>query len=139
MFLLQDINLKLRPKILDLKPGTRIVSNTFTMGDWQADETTSLTDNCDVWCTALLWIIPAKVAGTWRLPQGELRLTQNFQEISGTLNAGGNTITITSGKMRGDEISFTAGDSQYTGRVVGNTIDGTARSSGGSSNWRATR
>src|SRR5678816_3467132 len=67
MFLLPDINLKLRPKILDLKPGTRIVSNSFTMGDWKEDERAELNSNagCNVsWCTALLWIVPAKVAGT---------------------------------------------------------------------------
>ena len=139
MFLLPEINLKLRPKILDLKPGTRIVSNTFTMGEWNADETALITDNCYSWCTALLWIVPAKVAGTWRFPQGELRLTQSFQEISGTINAGGNTMTIADGKMRGDEISFTAGGAQYTGRVVGNTINGTVKSGGGSSNWNAMR
>src|SRR5437867_8540583 len=71
MLLLPDINLKLRPKILDLKPGTRIVSNTFTMGDWKADETTSVTENCLSWCTALLWIVPAKIDGTWHLAQGD--------------------------------------------------------------------
>jgi SAM-dependent methyltransferase len=139
MFLLPDINLKLRPKILDLKPGTRIVSNTFTMGDWKADETASITDNCTNWCTALLWIVPAKVEGNWRLPQGELRLTQNFQEISGTLVNGGKTTNITNGKMRGDEISFTAGDAQYSGHVAANAMTGTTKSSGGTSNWKATR
>ena len=71
MFLLPDINLKLRPKILDLKPGTRIVSNTFTMGDWKPDETAELgaggNGNCnESWCTALFWIVPAKVAGSTR-------------------------------------------------------------------------
>src|SRR5688572_15365629 len=87
MFLLPSINMKLRPKILDLKPGTRIVSNTFTMEDWQADETTTVTDGCSSsWCTALLWIVPAKVGGTWSTPSGALTLTQNFQMISGTLN-----------------------------------------------------
>ena len=66
MFLLPSINIKLRPKILNLEPGTRIVSNTFTMEDWQADETATVTDGCSSsWCTALLWIVPAKVAGTW--------------------------------------------------------------------------
>ena len=64
MFLLPSINLKLRPKILDLKPGTRIVSNTFTMEDWQADETATVTDGCSSsWCTALFWVVPAKVDG----------------------------------------------------------------------------
>src|SRR5213079_1743908 len=100
MFLLPDINLKLRPKILNLKPGTRIVSNTFTMGEWKDDETTSVTENCLSWCTALLWIVPAKIDGTWHLAQGDLRLSQTFQEFSGTLAAGGNTTTITNGKIR---------------------------------------
>ena len=139
MFLLPDINLKLRPKILDLKPGTRIVSNTFTLGDWKPDETTSITENCFNWCTALLWIVPAKVGGTWRLAQGELTLTQTFQELAGTLKVGSSTATIADGKVRGDEISFTAGSAQYTGRIAGNTINGTVKSGGSSSNWRATR
>ena len=135
MFLLPDINLKLRPKILDLKPGTRIVSNTFTMDDWKADETASVTDNCTTWCTALLWIVPAKVAGTWKLPQGELKLTQTYQELSGTLN----NVAITGAKMRGDEINFTAGNAQYTGHVAGNVITGTMKAGATSNSWRATR
>ena len=118
MFLLPSINVKLRPKILDLKPGTRIVSNTFTMEDWQADETTTVTDGCSSsWCTALLWIVPAKVAGTWSTPNGALTLTQNFQMISGTL--GGQAIQ---GRLRGNEITFTAGATKYTGTVDGNTM-----------------
>ena len=70
MFLLPSINMKLRPKILDLKPGTRIVSNTFTMEDWQPDETATVADDCTSWCTALLWIVPAKVDGTWQHAAG---------------------------------------------------------------------
>ncbi len=134
MFLLPDINLRLRPKILDLRPGTRIVSNTFTMGEWDADETATVSDGCTSWCTALLWIVPAKVEGTWRLPQGELKLTQTFQKISGTLN---NT-AIADGKLNGDQISFSAGAARYTGRVTGNTMEGTA-SGGGAGPWRGTR
>src|SRR5499425_811954 len=107
MFLLPDINIKLRPKILDLKPGTRIVSNTFDMGEWKPDETAKVS-GCESWCTAHLWIVPAKVGGTWKLPQGELSLKQTFQMISGTLK-NGNVITPISGKLNGDEISFTAG------------------------------
>ncbi|MGE3576871.1 MAG: cyclopropane-fatty-acyl-phospholipid synthase family protein, partial [Vicinamibacterales bacterium] len=85
MFLLPSINMRLRPKILDLKPGTRIVSNTFDMEDWEADETQNAGGDCTSWCTALLWIVPAKVQGTWQTPQGELVLTQTFQKVSGTL------------------------------------------------------
>jgi precorrin-6B methylase 2 len=135
MFLLPDINLKLRPRILDLKPGTRIVSNTFTMDDWKADETATVTEGCTSWCTALLWIVPAKVGGTWKTGQGELRLTQTFQELSGTLN----NVAIADAKMRGDQITFTAGGAQYTGRVNGNNITGNMKSGTSSSNWTATR
>ena len=71
MFLLPSINMRLRPKILDLKPGTRIVTNSFTMEDWQADQSETVTDDCTSWCTAHLWIVPAKVEGTWTMPQGD--------------------------------------------------------------------
>jgi SAM-dependent methyltransferase len=135
MFLLPDINLKLRPKILNLKPGTRIVSNTFTMEDWMADETARV-DNCTSWCTALFWIVPAKVAGTWRLPQGDLTLKQQYQMVSGTLKSGNSSAQITDGKLRGDQLTFTAGGVQYTGRVNGTTISGTTASG---ASWNANK
>jgi len=140
MFLLPDINLKLRPKILDLKPGTRIVSNTFTMGEWQDDETATASEkeDCSYYCTAHLWIVPAKVEGTWQTPQGELALKQTFQMVSGTLKTGGNTTAISNGRLRGDQLSFAAGGSQYTGRVNGNTIEGTVKG-GSPGSWSATR
>jgi Methyltransferase domain len=131
MFLLPDINIRLRPKILDLKPGTRIVSNSFTMGDWTADETTTASEGCTSYCTAYLWVVPAKVEGTWKLPQGELTLKQTYQMISGTLKSGANSTSIANGKLTGDQVSFTAGGTQYTGHVNGNTIDG--------GSWKATR
>ena len=134
MFLLSSINLKLRPKILDLKPGTRIVSNTFDMGEWNPDQTANI-PNCNSWCTAHLWIVPAKVNGTWKLPQGELVLKQTFQTISGTLKSG-TTVAQVAGKLNGDEINFTAGEAQYIGRVNGNSIEGTLNSGG---KWSATR
>jgi len=125
MFLLPDINLKLRPKILDLKPGTRVVSNSFTMGEWTADETVTLTadQGCtNSWCTALLWIVPAKVAGTHKLPQGELVLKQEFQMLSGTLSSGGRTVPI-EGKVRGEEVTITAGGRTYRGRMNGSRLE----------------
>ena len=140
MFLLPSINLKLRPKILDLKPGTRIVSNTFTMGEWEADETASVSDEkAGTWRTALLWIVPAKVEGTWQSPQGELALKQDFQMVSGTVKSGANTVPIANGKLRGDQISFNAGDAAYSGRVTGNEIKGTIKSGNNSSAWSASR
>jgi SAM-dependent methyltransferase len=125
LFLLPDINLKLRPKILDLKPGTRIVSNTFTMGDWQEDERSDLSQNqgCNVsWCTALFWVVPAKVAGTHKLPQGEVTFKQQYQMLTGSLKTGGNTYAL-EGKVRGEEVSFTAGGKKYSGRMNGRTLE----------------
>jgi precorrin-6B methylase 2 len=135
MFLLPDINLKLRPKILNLKPGTRIVSNTFTMEDWMADETERV-ENCTSWCTALFWIVPAKVAGTWKLPQGDLTLKQQYQMVSGTLKSGNTNAQVSDGKLRGDQLTFSAGGVQYTGRVNGTTIMGTT---GSGATWNATK
>jgi SAM-dependent methyltransferase len=119
MFLLPDINLKLRPKILKLKPGTRIVSNSFTMGDWQADERAVLTaDNgcTSSWCTALLWIVPARAAGHYKIGDGELELKQQFQMLTGTLTANGKVLPV-SGKVLGNDVTFTAGGRQYRGRM----------------------
>jgi precorrin-6B methylase 2 len=125
MFLLPEINLKLRPKILALKPGTRIVSNTFTMGDWQADDTAELSagGGCEnSWCTALLWIVPAKVAGTYKVPQGEVTLKQQYQMLSGTMRTQGKTFQLR-GKVSGEEVVFKAGGKEYRGRMNGNQLE----------------
>ena len=139
MFLLTEINLQLRPKILDLKPGTRIVSNTFTMGDWTPDEKAVIDIPNSSYHTALFWIVPAKAEGAWQLPQGKLTLKQDFQMISGTLEAGDSTAPVENGKLRGDQISFSVGKDRYTGRVNGNTIEGTVSSRGKNSKWNAVR
>jgi len=124
MFLLPSINMKLRPTLLDMKPGTRIASNTFTMEDWQADETATVTDGCSSsWCTALFWIVPAKVAGTWSTPNGALTLTQDFQMVSGTLGS-----QAVQGRLRGAELTITAGTQKWVGTVDGNTIKFTSPS-----------
>jgi len=126
MFLLPDINLKLRPKILALKPGTRIVSNSFTMGDWEADETATLSSDagCNTsWCTALLWIVPARVAGTHQLPQGELTLKQEFQMLSGTFRSEGKIFALDRGRVRGEDITFKAGGKEYRGRMNGKSLE----------------
>ncbi len=141
MFLLPEINLKLRPKILGLRPGTRIVSNTFTMGDWEADETATAAsdEGSSYYRTALLWIVPAKVSGTWKSAQGDLTLKQEFQKFAGSINAGGVSTLVTGGKLRGDQISFSARGTQFSGKVAGDTITGTAVSAGASREWSATR
>ena len=125
MFLLPDINLKLRPKILDLKPGTRIVSNSFTMGDWKEDERAELRQDqgCNVsWCTALLWIVPAKVAGHYVIQGGDVTLKQQFQMLSGPLRAEGKTFAL-QGKVNGEEITFKAGGKEYKGRLNGKQLE----------------
>ena len=142
LFLLPDLNIKLRPKILDMKPGTRVVSNSFTMGDWQSDQsvTASEKEGCTSYCTAYLWIVPAKVEGKWKLADGELSLKQNFQMVSGALNSGDKVSEIAKGTLRGDKITFTAGGAQYTGTVSGTTMKGTVKSGAGSSSpFTATR
>jgi len=140
MFLLPDINLKLRPKILDLKPGTRIVSNSFTMGEWDHDRSVRAgeKDGCQSYCTAYLWIVPAKVGGTWHLPSGDLTLKQEFQKITGSIRTGGLETPI-KGKLSGDQISFTAGAAQYSGSVSGDSIKGSVKNGTNSSEWTAKR
>jgi SAM-dependent methyltransferase len=134
LFLLPQLNLKLRPTILDMKPGTRVVSNTFNMSEWEADQSIEAGGDCTSYCRAFFWVVPAKVAGTWKMPQGELKLDQSFQKLSGTLTADGKAMPISDAKMNGAEITFTAGGKTYSGRVDGNTMEGT--SDGG---WKATR
>ncbi len=141
MFLLPEINLKLRPRLLELKPGTRIVSNTFTMGEWEPDMEVTTEDNWNSWNRALLWIIPAKVEGTWRMGQDELVLTQQFQMVYGKLNRGGKSITITDGRLNGSDLTFRASGILYTGKVDGNRMMGKANdtSKGNLSDWIATK
>ncbi|MDR2173802.1 MAG: class I SAM-dependent methyltransferase [Burkholderiales bacterium] len=139
MFLLQSLNLRLRPEILNMKPGTRIVSNSFDMGEWEPDQTTVLEsavpDYASSGQTAYLWIVPAKVDGIWKLADGQIRFTQDFQNITGTLTIKEKTTKLT-GKLDGSNIRFNAGDAEYVGTVSGNTISGTY--SGGVS-WTAAR
>ena len=140
MFLLPNLNLKLRPKILGLKPGTRVVSNSFDMGEWRDDETASIDakEDCSYWCIAHLWIVPARVEGQWKSSAGDLTLGQQFQMVSGTLRTNAGTQAL-SGKLRGEEISFSAGGAVFAGRVNGVSIDGTMTSGGNTSKWTAAR
>ena len=138
LFLLPENLRKLTQKFLDLKPGTRIVANHFGIAGWDADETDRIEGDCGPWCTALLYIVPAKVAGIWRLPEGELTLEQKFQMLSGTLYSAGAVTPIANARLRGDEILFSAGGVEYTGRVDGDTIQGNMKG-GAAGTWNAVR
>jgi hypothetical protein len=133
MFLLPTLNERLRPLILDMKPGTRVVTNTFRMGsgdDEWLPESEKRVDPCESsWCTAILYVVPAKVAGTWKVDSRTLTLTQKFQMVGGSLGSA----AITDGKVLGYDISFTAGGQKFAGRVSedGKTIKG--------ANWSASR
>jgi hypothetical protein len=136
MYLLPSLNLKLRPTILDLKPGTRIVAHAFNMGDWQCDKTVEKEGR-----TAYLWIVPAKVAGTWTLSlnpgNAELTLTQIFQTIDGTLKVNGKAASLKNAKIDGSLLTFTCGDEEYSGIVNGKTIEGSVKAKGREQKWSA--
>ena len=138
MYLLPDLNLKLRPSLLNLEPGTRIVSHAFSMGEWEADQT--ITEEGRL---AYLWIIPAKVEGVWNWQEGSepvtLRLTQRFQKIQGTMTVQGNTWPILNAKLSGDAIAFAWGKQYYSGQVGADGIRGTVESQNGKLEWAAAR
>jgi len=135
MFLLPSINMRLRPTILKMRPGTRIVTNAFTMEDWEHDETSTVEKDCSTWCTAYLWYVPAEVEGAWSVTGGgTLTLTQKFQMVSGTLGSD----ALSGGRLRGADITFSVGNVKYSGRVNGGTMSGTM-SGGRTGNWTATK
>ncbi len=130
LYLLPSLNLKLRPTILNMKPGTRVVSHAFTMAEWEADQTETVEGR-----TAYLWIVPAKVEGGWRIEGGnEVVFTQKFQKLEGTVDGK----AITSASLRGDAITFATNGREYSGTVSGNRMEGTVRGST-AGKWSATR
>jgi SAM-dependent methyltransferase len=140
IFLLPDLYDRLRPILLGMKPGTRIVSNTFGMGGWQPDRTATVPEECDLFfCKALLWIVPARVDGKWTLDagelSGELAIEQKFQNITGTLRNGA-AIAPIHGRLKGNEIVFTTGGVEYVGQVDGATINGVTKAG---DKWSARR
>jgi precorrin-6B methylase 2 len=138
LFLLPHNLTKLTPKFLALPPGTRIVGNTFAPEGWAADETEQVGGNCASWCTSLLWIVPARVEGTWKTADGELTLKQDFQMVSGTLTAGGKASQL-SGRLRGDVITLNGDGTELSGRVTGERMEGSAKSGSGTKPWSASR
>jgi SAM-dependent methyltransferase len=138
MYLLPNINLDLRPIILRMKPGTRVVSHQFNMGDWSPDDTSDLSGRM-----AYLWIVPARVEGKWTLdapsaPAGgfTLSIRQEFQRISGQAGPGKTTFGLREASLKGDRVRFSFVDDdgklrEFDGTVSGTTISGETRVAGG--------
>ena len=142
LFLL-PVNLnKLVPKFLDLKPGSRIVLNTFGIDGWEPDYRTSLPQGseCESWCDILLLIVPAKVAGTWTLNNGgRLELTQQYQTVQGSLTLNGQTYAVEKGRLSGEDLTFVANNQIFNGKVKGARIEGTITATSGPTSWTATK
>jgi SAM-dependent methyltransferase len=142
LFLL-PVNLnKLVPKFLDLKPGSRIVLNTFGIDGWEPDYRTSLPQGseCESWCDILLLIVPAKVAGTWNLNNGgRLVLTQEYQTVQGSLTLNGQQYTVEKGRLNGEDLTFVANNQIFNGKVKGARIDGSITATNGPTAWSATK
>jgi len=130
MYLLPELNLRLRPTILQMKPGTRVVAHAFTMGEWQPDETATASG-----ATAYLWIVPAPVQGGWSVTfdagkTARLDLDQTFQNVGGTITLDGRTLPLLGARLRGEDLSFQfRGEGQsvtsFSGKVNGNRLSGT--------------
>jgi precorrin-6B methylase 2 len=125
LFLLPSNLEKLVPRFLELAPGTRIVANTYWVSDWEADDTQTLEQDCDNWCTSKLFIIPAKVQGSWQLPDGVLTVTQKYQTFEGTYSPTSGSPIPVKGRLRGRTVTLTMdGGMEYEGTVNGDAIEG---------------
>jgi hypothetical protein len=151
LYMGQDVNLRLRPKLLrELKPGTRIASFSFDMGEWKPDAVTSFGRE-----DAYFWVVPANASGKWIWTEGkgrakvrwEMELKQVFQEFSGQISRNGRPFPLRGGKIKGDEIRFSLdGDPAdkpstlaFTGRIRVNTIEGTIAAETAQRAWKASR
>ena len=136
LFLLSDLNVRLRPTLLAMEPGTRVVSNTFDMADWRPDETAMVADGCVGYCRAHKWVVPAQVAGTWVMDGKELQLRQTFQMLRGSVRDAGTRQAISEGRMTGRKIQFSLGDDVYAGTVENGRMQGTIN---GRQGWAAVK
>jgi len=144
MYLLPALNMKLRPQILAMRPGTRVVSHSFNMEDWEPDETSSMDGR-----RAYLWIVPANVMGSWSVDLGgeraELTLEQKFQKLEGYVQLGPIHAGLREARLRGFQISFAYVDNtgvrrDFNGRVTGGKMEGSFRAdNGGEGRWTATK
>jgi len=144
LYLLPALNMKLRPQLLSMRPGTRVVSHSFSMEDWEADEISTLDGR-----RAYFWVVPANVMGSWNLDAGaqktEMALEQTFQKVSGTVTLGPIHAGLRDARLRGSNIAFSYLDQtglrrDFTGRVTGGKMEGTFRDEkGATGNWSATK
>jgi hypothetical protein len=148
MYLLPALNLKLRPQILGMRPGTRVVSHSFSMDDWDADEESSLEGR-----RAYFWVVPANVAGTWMLElagggttsRHEVTLEQRYQKIEGTIALGSLLGGLREARLRGFQVAFAYVDNagvrrELSGRVSGARMEGSFRADNGTEGrWSATK
>jgi len=144
LYLLPALNMKLRPQILSMKPGTRVVSHSFTMEDWEADEISTMDGR-----RAYFWVVPANVMGTWSLDAGstkaELALEQTFQKINGTVHLGSVQGGLREARLRGAQIAFAYVDDKglrrdFSGTVNGRQMQGSFRDEKGQEGrWTASK
>jgi hypothetical protein len=144
LYLLPALNMKLRPTILQMRPGTRVVSHSFTMEDWEPDEVSSMDGR-----RAYFWLVPANVMGAWQLAAGsqkvEMSLDQTFQKISGSVKLGTTQGGLREPRLRGSAIAFSYVDTgglrrDFTGTVTGGKMEGSFRDDkGGEGRWSATK
>ena len=152
IYLLPEVNLMVRPRILALKPGTRLVSHDYGFGEWPPDielviDAPGKPVGRDQKSKVMFWVVPTRVAGkwVWQGPAGlyELQLEQVFQKITGTLSAGGRRVDIEKAVLTGEHISFEAslekGRHEFSGKVINNAIAGDMRMAGAPQAWSATR
>jgi SAM-dependent methyltransferase len=138
LFLLPANLKKLTPKFLELPAGTRIVNNGYKIDGWEEAETAQVDGFCMAWCTAYLYLVPAKISGIWHIPAGEVKFEQDFQTLSGTLIASNGSTLKVDGSIKGDRIRFSVGLDTYSGRVRGKEMSGEASGSRGGY-WQGTK
>jgi len=139
LFLLPDNLRALLPKFVDMKPGSRIASNTYEIPGWPADKSETVRSDCAAFCIVFLYVVPAKVAGGWRTADGVIHLEQDYQRITGGYDFNGINLPLEGGRINGAEIRFAANGIEYFGWVDGDVMEGTATGRNGAAPWRATR
>lgn len=143
-FLLPEMNLRLRSKILAMPPGTRVVAVHYRMGDWHPEKSIRLTGprggSCDEdFCDAFVWTVPANASGQWKLEEGIVWIDQKFQEIRGSSSLGGAREPLEDPRLEGASIHFRIGPTTYRGSVAGNVMQGDWKRGTESGRWEAVR